>query len=226
MKIWHFSDTHTFHGLLNIPKNIDIAIFSGDCSNPRDKYQNEQEVLNFIVWYGMNVNTKYKIFVAGNHDISIETNLLDKNKFKEYGIIYLENSSVEIEGINIWGSPHTPTFGQGWAFNKDRSKLYDLWATIPDNTDIVVSHGPPKGILDLSYNYKNELEFCGCKALKSRMLDLQPKLCLFGHIHNTEDIINQGFTTLSGYKTIFSNGSVVKDGKFGQLSSNGNIFEI
>ena len=58
------------------------------------------------------------------------------------------------------------------------------------------------------------------------MISLNPKLCLFGHIHNCEDIINAGIMKLSATDTTFSNGSVVTDGKFGQLSSNGNIFEL
>lgn len=225
MKIWHFSDTHTYHNLLTIPEDIDIAIFSGDCSNPKDPYTNEQEVLNFLCWYGMVVKAKYKIFVAGNHDTSIERKFVRIEKFEEYGIIYLENSSVEIEGINIWGSPITPTFGE-WAFMKARDKLYDVWKSIPSNSDIVVVHGPPKGVLDFSYNRMNVLESCGCNALKNRMLEIQPTLMCFGHIHNHKDIINAGWTKLSNYKTVFSNGSVVTDGKFGKLSSNGNILEI
>jgi Icc-related predicted phosphoesterase len=225
MKIWHFSDTHTFHSLLTIPEDIDIAIFSGDCSNPKDPYTNEQEVLNFLCWYGMVVKAKYKIFVAGNHDTSIEKKFVRIDKFEEYGIIYLENSSVEIEGIKIWGSPITPTFGE-WAFMKARDKLYDVWQSIPSNSDIVVVHGPPKGVLDFSYNRLNVLESCGCNALKNRMLQIQPTLMCFGHIHNHKDIINAGWTKLSNYKTVFSNGSVVTDGKFGKLSSNGNILEI
>jgi Icc-related predicted phosphoesterase len=111
-------------------------------------------------------------------------------------------------------------------FNKKREKLHDVWASIPDDTDIVISHVPPMGILDLSYNRTNNLEFCGCNAFKKRMIQLQPKLCLFGHIHNCEDIINAGTTKLSAYKTVYSNGSVVTDGKFGKLSSKGNILEI
>ena len=92
MKIWHISDTHTYHGLLEIPKEIDIAIFSGDCSNPRDKYQNEQEVLNFLMWFGMNVKARYKIFVAGNHDVAIEKKLITNKQIESKGLIYLENS--------------------------------------------------------------------------------------------------------------------------------------
>jgi Icc-related predicted phosphoesterase len=109
---------------------------------------------------------------------------------------------------------------------KARHKTHDLWQQIPDDTDIVVVHGPPATMLDLSYNRQNELEFCGDSALRKRIIDINPKLCLFGHIHNTQDIINAGTRTLSIRGTIYSNGSVVTDGKFGKLSSNGNIFEI
>jgi len=169
---------------------------------------------------------KHKVFVAGNHDVAIERNWITRDHFIEKDIVYLQNESITLDGVNIWGSPFTPSFGEGWAFNKKRDKLHNVWATIPDDINIVISHGPPKGILDLSYSRENVLEFCGCNALKKRMLQLQPELCLFGHIHNCEDLINAGTTKLSAYKTIYSNGSVVTDGKFGKLSSNGNILEI
>lgn len=224
MKIWHISDTHTYHGLLEIPKDIDMVIFSGDCSNPRDPYKNEQEVRNFITWFD-SLKIKHKIFVAGNHDTSIERRLITKENFSSCGIHYLENESIEIEGIKIWGSPHTPTFSD-WAFMKARNKLNRVWDSIPEDSDIIVVHGPPKGILDLAYNRDNKLEYCGCNALRKRVLAIEPKLCLFGHIHNNDDNLNAGTMKLSAYRTIFSNGSVVTDGKFGKLSSNGNILEI
>ncbi len=112
MKIFHFSDSHTYHGLLTIPEGIDMIIFSGDCSNPRDPYPNKLEVENFIYWYSK-LPIKHKIFVAGNHDVSIERNLITKMDFQSNGIIYLENDYTEIEGFKIWGSPITPTFGVG-----------------------------------------------------------------------------------------------------------------
>jgi Icc-related predicted phosphoesterase len=102
-----------------------------------------------------------------------------------------------------------------------------VWQHIPDDTDIVVVHTPPKGILDLAYNRDHTLEFCGCSALKKRVLNLPYlKLVCFGHIHNNDDIINAGTMKLSTQDTIFSNGSVVTDRKFGKLSSNGNIIEL
>ena len=225
MKIWHISDTHTFHELLEIPQGVDLVIFSGDCSNPRDPYNNEPEVRAFIDWYG-NLPIKHKVFVAGNHDTSIEKGLVTKEDFSKNGIHYLENTSVEIEGLKIFGSPYTPMFGN-WAFMKARHKLDRVWdSAIPDDSDIVVVHGPPKGILDLSFNRRGGIERCGDKSLLNRVKDVNPKLCLFGHIHNCEDIINQGTMKLSNLDTIFSNGSVMKDGRFGKLTSNGNILEI
>ena len=224
MKIWHISDTHTYHDLLQVPKGIDMVIFSGDCTLLTDLYDNETEVRKFLTWF-YSLNIKYKIFVAGNHEYAIEKGLIDKETFNDLGIIYLENDYVIVEGIKIWGSPFTPTFGN-WHFMKARDKISRVWEHIPDDTDIIVVHGPPKGILDFSYNKNGDLERCGCSALMKRVIKIQPKMCLFGHIHNCKDIINAGVLQLSKYDTIFSNGSVVTDGKFGTLSSNGNILEI
>ena len=225
MKIWHISDTHTFHELLQTPEGIDMVIHSGDCSNPRDPYNNELEVRKFIDWFS-SLDIKYKVYVAGNHDTSIEKKLVTKADFNEYGIVYLENESYEIEGIKIFGSPYTPLFGN-WAFMKARHKLDRVWdKAIPDDSDIVVVHGPPKGVLDLSYDRRGKLEFCGDKSLMNKLKIVEPKFMMFGHIHNNEDIVNTGTRKIYGLDTIFSNGSVVTDRKFGKLTSQGNIFEI
>ena len=71
MKIWHISDTHGYHDLLEIPEGIDMVIHSGDCSNPRDPYNNEPEVRGFIDWFS-SLDIKYKVYVAGNHDTSLK----------------------------------------------------------------------------------------------------------------------------------------------------------
>jgi Icc-related predicted phosphoesterase len=202
-----------------------MIIHSGDCSNPRDPYNNEPEVRDFIDWY-KEIPVKYKIYVAGNHDTSIEKGLVTKKDFEDAGIIYLENESVVIEGIKIFGSPHTPNFGN-WAFMKERTKLERFWRlAIDEDVNIVVTHGPPKGILDKSYDQRNNMEACGDKSLLNRILEVQPSYSLFGHIHNTKDIVNAGIQKLSVCNTFFSNGSVVTDGRFGKLSSNGNIIKI
>ena len=226
MKIWHISDTHTNHLGLVIPEGIDMVIHSGDCSNPRDPYTNEPEVREFIDWFG-GLPIKHKIYVAGNHDTSIEKGLVIKEDFGAYNIIYLENETIEIEGIKIFGSPHTPQFGQ-WAFMKARHKLDRIWkGAIEDGTHIIVTHGPPKGVLDLSEDMRGNLEFCGCKSLMNRVMEVKPTLVLFGHIHNSRTITtNSGMKKIAGLDTIFSNAATVTDGKMGEITSNGNVIEI
>lgn len=228
MNVLHISDTHGFHN--QIPKErflgVDMVVHSGDCSNWRDVNRNQIEVIDFLNWYA-DAPVKYKIFVAGNHDTSIERKRVTKEDFAAAGIIYLENEGIEIEGIKIWGSPITPTFGD-WSFMKARDKIHEVWKTIPDDTDMLIVHGPPKGVRDLSYNRKNELEFCGDLALVKRIMQIQPKQVLFGHIHNFKDIQNQGVSVYSRYpKTIFSNATCVEDGRFDLgLTSLGNTFTI
>jgi len=144
---------------------------------------------------------------------------------KQKNIIYLENEGIEIEGLKFWGSPYSPTFGN-WYFMKSRDKMWKLWDNIPQDTDVLITHTPPKNCLDLSYNKKHELEFCGCSNLLKAVFRIKPKLHLYGHIHSMNGVINAGVMKLSNLHTIFSNGSVVTDGKFGTLSSNGNIIEL
>lgn len=222
MRIWHISDTHGYHGLLKIPKNIDCVIFSGDGSNSRDPYKNEFEYRQFLMWM-WKLPIKHKILIAGNHETSVEANLV-KN-FEDYDIHYLFNESIIIDGIKFWGSPFTPTFGN-WAFNKSRSKINKVWGSIPTDTDILIVHTPPKGVLDISENYDRSIEFCGDSSLGKAIIKIEPLAVLFGHIHNYKDHINAGVMKFSNSKTWHMNGSVVTDNKFGKLTSNGNIFEI
>ena len=228
MKLLHISDTHGFHEAFSMAKfdDIDIVIHSGDCSNYRDPYRNESEVRTFIAWYKA-VPVKYKIYVAGNHDTSIERRMITKQDFTDAGIIYLENEEIVIEGIKFWGSPHTPQFGD-WAFMKKRETINRVWDTIPEDVQVLIVHGPPKGIRDLSYDRHNNLEYCGCGALLKKCFKL-PKLELvcFGHIHDMDDVYNQGVTIMHKIDARFSNAACVDDGKFDKgLTSYGNLFNI
>lgn len=230
MRILHISDTHGFHKQIPVERfeGIDIVIHSGDVSNHMNPIMNAVELGDFIEWY-RNVPVPTKILVAGNHDTSIERKLFRKEDFAMGGIIYLENEEVTIDGVKFWGSPHTPTFGN-WAFMKAREKLNRVWDTIPDDTDVLIVHGPPKGVRDLSLNRAGELEMCGCSALMKRCWKLRDslKLVLFGHIHNSREIeTNQGVSHYSNNKTVFSNAACVEDGRFNLgLTSFGNILEL
>src|SRR6187399_1833715 len=142
LTIQHISDTHTCHEQLVVSAICDMIIHTGDCSNHKDSYKNEPEVRKFIEWF-KNLPVKYKIFVPGNHETSIERGLVTRKDFEDAGIIYLENDYVTIEGIKIFGSPYQPRFGNGWAFNKDRQDLDAVWKEIDGDVDIVAVHGPP-----------------------------------------------------------------------------------
>lgn len=231
MKLLHISDTHGLHAQIPVERfeGIDVVIHSGDVSNHPNPFINSREVVEFMMWY-KEVPVPTKILVAGNHDTSIEKRVITKVDFAmNNGIIYLENEEVTIDGVKFYGSPHTPTFGN-WAFMKSRDKLNRVWEAIPDDTDVLIVHGPPKGVRDLSLNRHDELEMCGCSALMKRCWKLKNnlKLVAFGHIHNSSEIdTNQGISHYSNTPTVFSNAACVTDRRFDAgLTSFGNIIEI
>lgn len=224
MVVYHFSDTHGFHKGVNIPE-CDVVVFSGDESNYRDVYRNEQEFYDFLDWYG-NVDHPHKLFIPGNHSSYIYSNeRIVKRKMLEKGITYLNKTSVSIQGIHFYGDPLTPTFGD-WFFMCKRETINRHWEIIPESTNVLITHGPPKGILDLSYNRKHELEFCGDSALLKQIKKLSSiKAVLFGHIHDCEGIENHGVLLRGG--VTYSNGTCVKDGRFDLgLFHQGNLIKI
>lgn len=227
MKIHHISDSHGNHDLIKLPNNIDIIIYSGDFSNNILPEFNEKETIGFLHWFS-NLNIKYKILVSGNHDTySFKYNKEFRKRCQLLNIIYLENEYVNIENITIFGSPTTPTFGdKRWVFTKSRDKLHKFWSNFTSKVDILVTHGPPKNILDLTINRDNKLEVTGDKSLYKHITEstMKPQLHCFGHIHNCKDIVNSGIKIIPNCNTIFSNGVVVEDGKMGKIISNGNTF--
>lgn len=209
MKIHCISDTHLKHGFVNFEENIDMVIFAGDAGTTKEVGENANNLLNFIEWFKY-YPAKYKIAIPGNHDKCIEKGLVTKDDFYINGIKLLIHESINIEGINIFGSPYTPTFGTGWAYNVDRGKLTPYWEQIPENTDILVTHGPPYGILDITTDYNtNALIHVGDKELKNRIKEINPKYHIFGHIHNESNVINAGIFKPSDSKTTYINASVL-----------------
>lgn len=203
------SDTHGLHNDLEkkfeLP-NADILIHCGDVSN----VGYEHDVRNFLEWFGNLRQYPYKIFIAGNHDFLFENNKLivqeliseTQEKYSKNGEIhYLEDSGVNIWGLNFWGIPVTKPFNN-WAFNRPEDKLQQHWENIPDNTDVLITHGPPYNILDF---ISNKNEHTGSESLKDNILNrIKPKIHCFGHIHN-----QYGATTIDNIK--FINASNLND---------------
>ena len=182
------ADTHGLHDEIKLQKGT-LLIHAGDIT----KYGTEEEVIDFLQWFTKQP-FKYKIFIAGNHDLFLEEcSAAKRKKLIPEGIIYLQNSGVEIEGLKIWGSPVTPYF-LGMAFNARPGKdIKKIWNKIPLDTDILITHGPPKGILDDGF---------GCAELLNTVIAVQPKIHCFGHVHG-----RNGMVTIN--QTLFINAAIV-----------------
>lgn len=219
--IKHISDTHNLHSDLRLEEGITTIIHSGDSTTSKDPITNQKEFENFLLWYA-NIYVKNKVLIAGNHDWWA-LKKYNKDKVKDYGIIYLEDEEEYVDGMLIYGSPWTPNFND-WYFMKDRSKLGKVWSALYEGIDILVTHGPPKMILDLSHDRYGKLEYCGDSALFKKVMQVEPKYHLFGHIHNSEGCYNQGFRKINNIT--FSNAACVTDGRFDLgLTSQGNLLD-
>jgi Icc-related predicted phosphoesterase len=176
LKIDCISDTHGQHRKINLPGG-DIIIHSGDCCCGR-----LEAAMEFLDWYK---EQKYShlILVPGNHDSIFERMPeLMLEECKNRGIILLNDSGCEIEGIKIWGSPVQPWF-YDWAFNRQRgADIQRHWDLIPKDTEILITHGPP-------YKIRDEVKsdglsiYVGCEDLYRTILQTQIKLHIFGHVH-------------------------------------------
>jgi len=182
-KIVAISDTHNRHNKLGIPQ-CDIFIHCGDWTSMGHAH----EVENFAKWLNK-INARYIVLVPGNHELTFEKNIPESlNWIKEHcptAHILIEES-IEIEGIKIYGSPITPFF-YNWAWNRYRGEdIQKHWNKIPENTDILITHGPPYGILDTTIHADGSPrpENLGCEQLLKKVQEIKPDLHLFGHIHH------------------------------------------
>jgi len=174
------SDTHEKHAQVTLPEG-DILVHAGDSTFRGEFYA----VASFANWLKQQPH-QHKIVIAGNHELSFQTpyRKMMLNLLLEAGVIYLEDSGMEINNLFFYGTPWQPWF-HDWAFNlpRDGEELRNKWKQIPDQTNILISHGPPYGILDGVQDISRGPQ--GCKLLKKRVVRL-PKLKahIFGHLHH------------------------------------------
>ena len=174
MKIIAISDTHNLHHKLVLPEG-DMIIHAGDFTTWGDI----KEANCFKNWFAK-LPYKYKVCIAGNHDRCMESMHFLAKDFEQAGIIYLRNSSVNVEGINIYGSPYTPEYG-AFSFMYNRSHGTRQWQWVPDDTEILITHGPPYQILD---ECQDGMFDAGCEQLLERTKQLKKlKYHIFGHVH-------------------------------------------
>lgn len=174
------SDTHNKQ--IPLPAG-DLLIHAGDLTQSGSV----EELQATLTWLSLQPH-EVKIVIAGNHDIVLDTSYMPDRDDSEqrrqarsslnwHNIIYLQNSDVTVRFKNgrrlqIFGSPLTPQQGN-WAFQYPRSR--NVWRdTVPLSCDILVTHGPPAGHLDLGR---------GCIHLLQELWRVKPRLAVFGHIH-------------------------------------------
>jgi Icc-related predicted phosphoesterase len=174
MRVVGISDTH--NQTPDLPPG-DLLIHSGDLTVHGFRI----EVMRQLCWLEEQRHKfKWGVIVPGNHDLHIEKHLEEtKQACAEIGYVLLHNESYVLEnGVKIYGSAHTPNY-HNWAFMLDQCEIQNAWELIPLDTRILITHGPPKGILDLSYRG----EHIGCWDLANKVREVKPVLHQFGHAH-------------------------------------------
>lgn len=192
MKICCISDIHGH--LIDVP-DCDLLLLGGDyCSNHNEFWWYETK---FAPWIN-NLSKRMKVVgVAGNHDFIFQENIYD---VPSMNWTYLQDKGFEWNGLNIYGTPWQPVF-YDWAFNATEDKLSMIWDLIPNNTDILLLHGPPHGYGDFS-PYGNV--HTGSPSLLKKIEEIKPKLVVAGHIHPGYGRYNIG-------DTVFVNASIVNE---------------
>lgn len=181
------SDTHNRHNVCKCDGG-DILIHAGDVSGRG----NIDEINEFLDWFA-DQDYRHLILVPGNHDFAFEEvpNQM-ATECKSRGIILLNDSGVICDGIKIWGSPVQPWF-HDWAFNRQRGPaIKKHWDLIPEDTEILITHGPPGGILDMTTGIMGEPRGgVGCDDLSDKIAKTKVRLHVFGHIHEARGITYQ-----------------------------------
>jgi len=178
------SDTHELHREIDAPPG-DIFIHAGDFT----MFSKSMEAIeDFNDWLG-ELPHQHKIVVPGNHEFFLEADPWERSLLSNATVLI--NEGINVHGLRLWGTPITPMYGGafGLSSEQDRKKVY---AQIPQDTDVLISHGPPFGILDSS-PISNLPQ--GCRELLDTVMRIRPKLHVFGHIHGAYGIFQTQQTT-------------------------------
>lgn len=192
------SDTHS--RFIQIPEG-DVLIHSGDFTK-KGQFSQVFEFSNFLT----SLNHPYKVIIAGNHDSPFDlkgyNDILKRKRMHDQcdplaakrllrKFTYLEDSYCNIFGYKFWGSPWTKEHNKGAFTLKDNRVLASKWEEIPRGIDILITHSPPYGILDLSKDNRH----VGSESLAEKVREIQPKVHVFGHIHESHGVFQSNNTT-------------------------------
>jgi Icc-related predicted phosphoesterase len=177
------ADTHTLHRELDVPGG-DILVHAGDFT----MFGRSAAALHdFNEWLG-ELPHRFKILIPGNHEFFLEADPSQRKLISNATVLIDEG--VEVMGLKIWGSPITPMSGGAFGISSaaERTRLY---AKIPNGVDILITHGPPQGILDRP---PGDFPAAGCPQLLEATRRLKPRLHVFGHVHGAHGMLSVGET--------------------------------
>lgn len=195
MKILVISDTHGLHDLVPDLPEADVFIHAGDFMNGG---KDINEIIRFNKWLeNVPVPAERRFVVAGNHDMMFDEHHISSGPQEAArarrhltNCVYVEDEEVTVRGVKFYFSPWTPEFF-GWGFNAARGEeISKFWKLIPNDTDVLVTHGPPYGILDQITPDKSD--HLGCEDLNVRVAQIWPKYHIFGHIHGSRGMEHYG----------------------------------
>lgn len=172
------SDTHGHHASLDLPPG-DMLVHAGDSC----KAGTLEEFEDFLAWFSAQPH-EHKVLIAGNHDRILELDPARARSAIPPEVAYLEDEAREIAGFRVYGSPWTPLFAD-WSFMLPRGQLLaERWSRIPDDTQILITHGPAYGHGDLAPpNTSRYPKHVGCLELLDALRRVRPQVHICGHIH-------------------------------------------
>ena len=195
MRLVSISDTHTKHSLIHLPDG-NILVHAGDSTYGG----RPNELEDFGNWLEKQTHRfDHIIIISGNHDWMFQNDLNRALSYLPKSVIYLEDSGISLDKVSFWGTPWQPIFFQ-WAFNATEKELANKFSSIPNNVNVLISHGPPDRILDKT----TRGDRAGSESLRKAIEKTNPTHCIVGHIH-------EGFGSVIHNSTRFYNVSVCNE---------------
>jgi Icc-related predicted phosphoesterase len=189
------SDTHCRHDEIDLPAG-DLLIHCGDMFDLFSR--TPQRLFQMDQWFGRQEFDTI-LYTGGNHDRELEAAVAHRSQPLK-NAHYLSDEAVEFRGLRIFGAPWVPDLSRH-AFFKDQPALARTWGQIPPGIDILVTHTPPKGILDKSRGGQS----LGCPDLAAELQRISPRVHCFGHVHASAGHRRIG-------ETLFINASSIESG--------------
>ncbi|WP_120500635.1 metallophosphoesterase [Roseovarius sp. EL26] len=173
MKITIISDTHGGHKKLGELKG-DVLVHCGDIGHLMK--HDEDAIERIDTWFGQ-LQFNHILCIGGNHDLALEK-FARNGKLPFKNAVFLHDAEAMIDGVKFYGSSWVPNL-RNHAFFADYQTLKAAWSKIPNDTDVLFTHTPPAGILDVS----SRGQTLGCQHLAQRLNTLNLSLHCFGHVH-------------------------------------------